>query len=86
MSKIKYKFNTKSLTYEKVEVSWKQRILQLLSYLATGTVFAAITIFFAYKFFPSPQQKILERENEQLKTEYDILNQRLANISAVLAD
>jgi murein DD-endopeptidase MepM/ murein hydrolase activator NlpD len=86
MSKIKYKFNTKSLTYEKVETSWKQRIFRVLSYLATGTVFAFITIFFAYKFFPSPQQKILERENEALKLQYDLLNKRLENISSVLSD
>ena len=40
MSKVKYRFNTKSLTYEKVKVSFKQRALQVLSYLATGIVFA----------------------------------------------
>lgn len=45
MSKIKYRFNTKSLTYEKTKVTAKEIIWRVLSYLATGTVFAVITIF-----------------------------------------
>ena len=47
MSKVKYRFNTKSLTYEKAKVTSKEVILRVLSYLATGTVFAVITIFLA---------------------------------------
>ena len=86
MSKIKYKFNTKSLTYEKLETNWKQRVLRLLSYLATGTVFATLTILFAYRFFPSTDEIALKRENEQLKLQYGILNKRVENLSAVLDD
>src|ERR1051326_257092 len=86
MSKIKYRFNTKSLTYEKVETTWRRRIMLALSYLATGTVFAAITIFIAYKFFDSPKEKIQAREIQQLHLQYDILNKRLENMSSVLGD
>ncbi|HWY37580.1 MAG TPA: hypothetical protein VNY73_03405, partial [Bacteroidia bacterium] len=32
MSKVKYKFNTKSLTYEKLNTTVKERLLKLLSY------------------------------------------------------
>ena len=47
MSKIKYRFNTHSLTFEKVGFSWKKIALKVLSYLAIGTVFTAITVFIA---------------------------------------
>ncbi len=86
MSKIKYKFNTKSLTYEKVHTTWKERGLKFLSYLATGTVFATITIFLAYKFLDSPKEKKLHREIEKLELEYDLLNQKMGLAQSVLTD
>ena len=86
MSKIKYRFNSKSLTYEKVEATWRQRIIKLLTYAATGSVFAVITIFLAYKFFSSPKEKLQAREIEQLRKEYDVLNKRLENMSNMLGD
>ena len=61
MSKVKYKFNTKSLTYEKVKVTFKQRLLQVLSYLGIGLVFATVTMLIAYRFIDSPKEKQLRR-------------------------
>jgi murein DD-endopeptidase MepM/ murein hydrolase activator NlpD len=86
MSKIKYKFNTKSLTYEKVHTTWKERGLKLLSYLATGTVFATITIILAYKFLDSPKEKQLNREIAKLHLEYDLLGQKMNMAQTVLGD
>ncbi|MBN8701644.1 MAG: M23 family metallopeptidase [Bacteroidetes bacterium] len=86
MSKIKYRYNTKSLTYERVETSWRKRILRLLSYLATGTVFATVTILIAFTYFDSPKEKIQKREIEALKFQYQLLNTRFAQVSTVLSD
>lgn len=86
MSKVKYKFNTKSLTYERVSITVKEKVLKLLSYLATGTVFATITIILAYNFLDSPKEKKLRREIEKMKLEYDALNQKMGMAEAVLAD
>ena len=86
MSKVKYRFNTKSLTYEKVKVSFKVRFLQVLSYLATGIVFAVITIALANKFLPSPLQKKQNRELEVVKLQYDLLNKKMSQVQTVLND
>ncbi|MBS1647798.1 MAG: M23 family metallopeptidase [Bacteroidetes bacterium] len=86
MSKIKYKFNTKNLTYEKVHTTWKERGLKVLSYLATGTVFATITILLAYRFIDSPKEKQLNREIEKLQLQYDLLNQKMSMAQTVLGD
>lgn len=86
MSKIKYKFNTKSLTYEKVQTGWKEYGLKFLSYLATGTVFATITIILAYKFLDSPKEKQLNREIEKLKLQYSLLDQKIGMAQTVLSD
>ncbi len=86
MSKIQYKFNTKSLTYEKITVSIRKRVWQFLSYLATGTVFATITIFIAYNYFDSPKEKQLKREISELNLQYELLNSRVTQVNEVLSD
>lgn len=86
MTKIRYKFNTKSLSYERVKLSFKDRLLQLLSFLGTGLVFAAIGVLVAYNTIDSPREKALEREVDQLRFEYDILSQRLTTMTTVLED
>ena len=84
MSKIKYRYNTKSLTYEKVEIALKDKFKKVLSYLATGTVFTAVTIFIAFTYFDSPKEKQLKREIEELTFQYELLNKRMNQASAVL--
>ena len=86
MSKIKYKFNTKSLTYEKVTIPIRRRVWQVLSYLATGLVFATITIAFAYKYLDSPKEKQLQREIAELTLQYELLNRRMTEVTEVLDD
>lgn len=86
MSKVKFRYNAKSLKYEKVEITLRERILKILSYFASGLVFAAITIALAYSYFDSPKEKQLLRERDQLKLQYEILNNKLGQIEAVLGD
>lgn len=86
MSKIKYKFNTKSLTYEKDTIPFRKRVWQALSYLATGLVFATITIMFAYKYLDSPKEKQLQREINELTLQYELLNNRMSGVTEVLDD
>lgn len=86
MPKVKYYFNTHSLKYEKAVVSLKKKILRVVAFLASVIVFASVTMFFAYRFLDSPKEKKLRREIEHLRIEYDLLSDRLENISAVLKD
>jgi murein DD-endopeptidase MepM/ murein hydrolase activator NlpD len=80
MSKISYKFNTKSLTYEKVTVPIRKRIWQVLSYLATGLFFATVTIIFAYKYLESPKEKQMQREIDELTEVLTDIQERDNNI------
>ena len=86
MAKIRYQFNTKSLSYERVKMSVKDRVLQLLSFFGTGLVFAAVGVLIAYNTIDSPREKALEREVDKLRFEYDLLNQRLSQMNIVLED
>jgi murein DD-endopeptidase MepM/ murein hydrolase activator NlpD len=86
MSKINYKFNSKSLSFEKITVPVRKRVWKVISYLATGLVFATITIILAYKYLDSPKEKQLKRENAEMAVQFELLNGRLDEITKVLAD
>ncbi|MFZ4613244.1 MAG: M23 family peptidase, partial [Bacteroidia bacterium] len=86
MSKVKFYFNTKSLTYERIQVKWIDRIKKFLTYLATGIVFAVVTLLIAYRFIDSPKEKQLKREIQQMSYNYEDLNQRLEQMTYVLND
>lgn len=86
MSKIRYRFNTKTLTYEKFVTPLRVRIFRVLSFLATASVIGAVAVIIAYNYLDSPKEKRLKRELEQMKAQYNRLNTRLDNMSAVLND
>ena len=84
MSKVKYRYNPTTLSYEKHELGFKGRILKLFTYMGFGVVFAMLFIFVFYTFFPSPKEKQLKRENEQLKLQYSVLDKRVDQMAKVL--
>ena len=86
MAKIKYHFNIHSLKIEKVRITLRERLVKLLGVLASGMVFSAVVLFFAYNFFNSPKEKMQLREIEQYKLQYEILNDRMGRIQKVLND
>jgi len=86
MGKVKYQFNTKSLKIEKVKVTWKEKLVKALTVTAAVLVFSTLVIFVAFSFIDSPKEKGLKREIAQYKLQYQILNDRLDNVSKVLDD
>lgn len=86
MSKVKYRFNKHSLTFDKVQITLKKRFLVFLSHISTGVVFAAVILVLIYNFVDSPKEKAQKREISQLQLQYDILNDQLDKFTTVLKD
>ncbi len=86
MSKVKFRFNTKSLTYEKIELNIWQKLLKGLSYLAIGLVFAVIIVTVAYTFIDSPKEKQLKREIAYLTLQLEMMNEKFDKASSVLSE
>lgn len=84
--KINYHFNVHSLSIEKVRVTIKDRLKKVFTVVGFGSVFAAVVLLIAYNFFNSPKEKMLLREIEQYKLQFEIMNNKINNISAVLKD
>ncbi len=86
MARTKFIFNTKTLSYEKHIEPLGRRILKLVSVLSTSLVISVVTIFLVYRFVDSPKEKQLKREISNLELNYNLLDQRIDRINAVLKD
>lgn len=86
MSRVKYRFNKHSLTFDKVQITLKKRLLVFVSHISTGVVFAAVILVLVYNFVDSPKEKAQKREIAQLQLQYDILNDQLDKFTTILKD
>ena len=86
MPKVRYKYNPNTLNYEKVKITFADRLKQVGSYLVLGLFFASVILLFAYTFFDSPKEKMLQRENAFLRNQFELLNKDLHRVEKVLAD
>lgn len=86
MSKVKYRYNSTSLSYDKIEVTLKDRILKSLSFLGTALVIGVIIYGVTYTYIDSPKEKQLKQENAQMEAQYSLLNKKLEQITNVLED
>lgn len=85
MSKEKFKFNQKTLQFEKVELSVKQKFKQLGIHLGFSMTLAGLVIVLS---FPLVSQMIGRKDkatNEKLKTEYNALNSKIHQLNEELA-
>jgi murein DD-endopeptidase MepM/ murein hydrolase activator NlpD len=86
MSKIKYRFNKKSLTFDRVHTTFRKRLLYFFTHLSSGVVFSAVVLVIAYNLVDSPKEKAQKREIDQLVLQYKILNDQLDRATAILKD
>ena len=86
MAKQKYIFNHKTLRFEKFQLSRSKRIgravLVFLSLAGVAFLFAILL----FTFFKSPKEKAQARELEFMKLKYEMLNDRLDDIEALVTD
>ena len=84
MGNTKYRFNPKTLTYEKIEKSFSKVLLRVSLYLTIVLIVALGLSAFFLSEFDTPAMKALRKENTELLTQYESLNEKLAQIENVL--
>lgn len=84
VSKIKYRYNPQTLSYEKVELSFKQKLFRALPYVGAALVFAVAVSIIAFTFFKSPREKAQLRKIEELKAQYELLQKEMDETMKVL--
>lgn len=86
MGKARYKFNPRSLEIERVEITLKERLLRIGSYVVTAVVFAVLSVMVAFQVIDSPKEKALRREIEQYRLQNMVITDQLDKIDKVLYD
>src|SRR6056297_165667 len=86
MAKYKYKYNPRKVRYEKVKLTWKDRILRFFTYFLATFVIAVVFMFVYSAFFDTPKERELKRQNKQLKLQYEIMNKRFNLVEKTLED
>jgi len=82
--KEKFVYNIHTLTYEKVVIPFKTRILQAFGFFSVVLVTSFALLALLYVYFPSPREKELLREIEQMEGKYSQLNEQISTMSQVL--
>tara|TARA_B100001250_G_scaffold397073_1_gene403796 strand:+ start:265 stop:1236 length:972 start_codon:yes stop_codon:yes gene_type:complete len=86
MAKVKYYYDTKTLSYKRIKLSRINNIKNLFYFLIGSAFTGLIMVVVFFQFFDSPKERILNREISQLSTQYTILKDKLTQVELVLDD
>lgn len=82
--KEKFVYNIHTLTYEKVVVPVKTKVWQAFGFFSVVLVTSIALLALLYTYFPSPREKELLREIEQMEQKFTQVNEQLGTMTKVL--
>jgi len=86
MSKVKYYYDSESLSYRKIERKKRTTFKYALIFLLGSALFGFIFVFIASQYVESPKEKALKRELQNAQLQFEILNKKVDEAQAVLAN
>ncbi|MFQ3332624.1 MAG: murein DD-endopeptidase MepM/ murein hydrolase activator NlpD [Thalassomonas sp.] len=86
MAKVKYYYDTKTLSYKRIELSGLNKLKRLFYFLIGSAFTGLIMVIVFFQFFDSPKEKRLNREIDILTTQYEIVEDKLNQVELVLDD
>ena len=84
MSKVKYYYDSETLSYRKIERKKRTTFKYILVFLTASALFAFIMLVIASQYFESPKEKALARELQNMQLQYELLDKRMDEAIAVL--
>ena len=85
MAKVKYYYDSETLSYRRIEQS-KRTISKIVILISFGVLLVMLSGFIVLsQFLKTPDQLAQERELENLKFNYELLNKRLDESSSILS-
>jgi len=87
MKRFKYEFNHETLSYQRVEVVFKEILLKkILPHFALSIILGLVLATVASKKFDSPIERSLQIQNNNYKMQYEFLNKRITSMSSSLTE
>jgi peptidase, M23B family len=84
--KTKYHFNKETLSYEKIEITFSKVLKAIGIYTFVGITIGIVTFFVVSKFFSSPTEKSLRKDNEDLRNRYKLIEKQINEMNGVMND
>ncbi|GHU69669.1 peptidase M23 [Bacteroidia bacterium] len=86
MSKIFYKYNPQTLSYERVYPTARQRIWSVFRHLFIGIFIGGVLFVATMYVFDSPKERLLNKNNQLLLAHYQLLAKELSEHEKILAE
>jgi len=86
MSKVKYYYDSDTLSYRKITRRKRRTFKYFLAFLSLAALLGLFFVFLGSQFFESPNEKALKRELVNMQLQYDLLNKKMDEAEAVLAN
>jgi murein DD-endopeptidase MepM/ murein hydrolase activator NlpD len=86
MARIKYYYDTETCKYERLKTSTWDVILNTLGFLLVSLIFAVILLFAYTSVFQSPRERILAKNNREMKFYYELMNKEMDELRLMLSD
>ena len=88
MSKVKYYYDSETLSYRKIEAKRSKKFAVVLTFLL-GIVVSSFLLLMLYLNIPgieTPKERKYKREITQMKLQYELLDKKMNNVVEVLED
>ena len=86
MAKVKYTYDSKTLSYRKIDRAWKQKLQDIAVFGAVAMAFGVVFYLAADLWFESPKERRMKRELENMVLQYELMNGKLDQLTEVLGD
>ena len=86
MAKVKYTYDSKTLSYKKIDRSWKVRLKEFTLFAFVSMTFGFVFYLAADLWFESPKERKMKRELDNMVIQYDLMNGKLDQLADVLGD
>lgn len=86
MAKVKYYYDSDTLSYRKIELRKRDKFRQLVVFMVASALMGGLMVVILSQFVESPRLKVQKRELENMKLHYELLNKKMAQAQEVLED
>jgi len=84
MAKVKYYYDSETLSYRKIALRKRDKFRKILVFLLASVMLGALMVLGIYQFVESPKQKVLNRELENMILHYELLEKKMKQAQEVL--
>ena len=84
MAKIKYYYDTKTLSYKPIKLNSSEKIRGYFIFFLSSILLSFFILLIFYQFFDSPKEKRLKLEIQNLTSQYKVINDDMKQVEKVL--